>query len=73
MNNSTNKVKLVTKISTSKTLLALQINKPVIIPNRTITIGALRTAASRLDKAGKARFLISTEGLINETKVIRLM
>lgn len=72
MNKLNNRVKVVTKISTSETLLTLQVGVPVTIPNRTITTGAIRTAASRLDKAKKARFLISTDGLVNETKVIRL-
>jgi hypothetical protein len=73
MNKSENKPRLVTKVSAIETLLTLEIGKPCVIPTRKLNTGTVRTAASRLDKAKKARFLVSTKGLINETEVTRLM
>lgn len=73
MNKDLNRAKLITKISTPETLLALKIGAPSLIPTAKISTGAIRTAASRLEKSRKARFFVTTDGLINETKVIRLM
>lgn len=73
MDNKLKETGLVKKISVPGTLLSLPIGEPVLIPTAKIKTASIRTAKTRLEKARKARFVVSTDGLINETKVIRLM
>ncbi|HBK31266.1 MAG TPA: hypothetical protein DDZ96_05700 [Porphyromonadaceae bacterium] len=72
MNNQVNIFKPVTKISVPDTLLAMEVGDTVIISTRTIKTGSIRAAASRLERANKALFLVTEQGLVNETQVTRL-
>lgn len=69
MNNT---IKPVTKISIPATLLAIKVGETVLIPSRTIKAGSVRAAASRLERAKKAQFIITEQGFVNETQVTRL-
>ncbi len=73
MDNKLKETGLVKKISVPGTLLSLPIGEPVLIPTAKIKTASIRTAKTRLEKAHKARFTVTTDGLINETRVIRLM
>ena len=73
MKKELNKARIVSKISAPETLLALEVGVPSVIPASKITEGAVRVAASRLERKKKARFIVSTEGVVGGTKVIRLM
>lgn len=72
MNNQINPIRPVTKISVPATLLAIKIGETVIIPTRTIKTSSIRAAASRLERAKKAQFIVTEQGLINETQVTRI-
>ncbi|MEA4949550.1 hypothetical protein SDC9_137424 [bioreactor metagenome] len=72
MNNQANAIKPVTKISIPATLLAIKVGETVRIPSRTIRAGSIRAAASRLEQAKRARFIVTEQGLVNETQVTRL-
>jgi hypothetical protein len=72
MNNQVNTSKLVTKISVPDTLLAIRVGETVMIPSKTIKPGSIRAAASRLERAKKARFYVTEQGFVNETQVTRL-
>ncbi|WP_019538824.1 hypothetical protein [Proteiniphilum acetatigenes] len=72
MNNQVNTIKLVTKISIPATLLAIKVGETVIIPSKTIKAASVRAAASRLERAYKAQFIITEQGFVDETQVTRL-
>lgn len=72
MNNQANAIKPVTKISIPATLLAIKVGKTVRIPSRTIKPGSIRAAASRLERAKKAWFIVTEQGFVGETQVTRL-
>lgn len=72
MNNQTNTINPVTKISIPDTLLSLKVGETVMISARTINSSSVRAAASRLKKIKKAQFIVTEQGLINEIKVTRL-
>ena len=73
MDNKLKETELVKKISVPETLLSLPIGQPMLIPTDKIKTSSIRTAKTRLEKARKARFEVTTDGLINETRVIRLL
>jgi len=73
MDNILKETGLVKKISVPETLLSLPIGKPILIPTAQIKTSSIRTAKTRLEKARKARFEVTTNGLIDETRVIRLL
>jgi len=72
MDNQTNNVEFVKKISVPDTLLSIEVGKTVRIPTNIIKTSAIRTAAVRLQKKRKAKFFVTEQGLINETQVTRL-
>lgn len=73
MDNKLKETELIKKISIPETLLSLPIGKPMLIPTAKIKTASIRTAKTRLEKARKARFEVTTDGLINETRVTRLL
>ena len=54
------------------TLLGMNIGETVIIPTRHIQTPAIRTAATRMEQKKEGRFVITTQGLVNETQVTRI-
>lgn len=72
MNNQANTIKPVTKISIPATLLAIRVGETVRISSKTIKAGSIRAAASRLERAKKAQFIVTEQGFVNETQVTRL-
>lgn len=72
MNNQLNTLKSATKISIPAKLLAIKVGETVIISSRTIKASSIRAAASRLEQTKKARFIVTEQGLVDETQVTRL-
>lgn len=72
MHNQVNTIKPVTKISIPATLLSIKVGETVMISSRTIKAGSVRAAASRLERAKKAHFIITEQGVVNEIQVTRL-
>ncbi|MDD3968857.1 MAG: hypothetical protein PHT18_08715 [Proteiniphilum sp.] len=72
MNNQINTIKPVTKISIPATLLTIKVGETVLISSRTMKAGSVRAAASRLERAKKAQFMITEQRFVNETQVTRL-
>lgn len=72
MNNVLNKPRLYKKISPKETLLNMAIGETVVISTKAIKTPTIRVAASRLEKAKKAKFYITEQGMINETQITRL-
>lgn len=65
------KVKLVSKISPTETLRAMEIGIPVLIPRKYMKIYSIRTAATKLKSQGY-EFSITEKGLIDDALVTRL-
>ncbi len=63
---------LVRKISITDTLLSLNVGEEIEIDTKDIKTANLRNTASRLEKRGKARFMVSEQGLVNKTRVTRM-
>ncbi len=72
MNNQINTIKLVTKISIPATLLAIKVGETVMISSKIMKSSSIRAAASRLERAKKAQFIITEQGFVNEVRVTRL-
>lgn len=72
MNKQVNTIKPVTKISIPATLLAINVGETVRISSKIIKAGSIRAAVSRLERAGKAQFTVTEQGLVNEIQVTRL-
>lgn len=67
-----NKTKIVRIISPKQTLLSIDVGETVVIPTRKIKSDSLRVTALRLNQRNEYHFVVSTEGLVNETRVTRL-
>ncbi|RNC65170.1 hypothetical protein [Proteiniphilum sp. X52] len=72
MNNQVNTIKPVTKISIPATLLTIKVGETVIISSKIMKSSSIRAAASRLERAQKAQFIVTEQGFVDETQVTRL-
>ena len=72
MNKNITKPKLQTKISTTKTLMAMSVGETIRIDTKDIRTATIRMSASRLEKGRRAKFFVTEQNLINETQITRL-
>ena len=62
---------IVRKISAAGTLKVMKVGETLVVNYKDIKTETLRNAATRLNSAGR-KYVVSTDGLINKTRVSRI-
>lgn len=64
--------KTVKKISVPDTLMTINVGQTILVPTEVIRTVSLRAAARRLEQKKKGRFIVTVDGLVNQTQITRI-